>query len=432
MRGSRDDVMPVCVSIGTYDGDLKGYVLQKDSSLSILYAFHSQSSLLRSMASCNEILCIGGINETIQLYNLSTRQSLGSLLNAFGSVNCLSLFYPSHLLSGTEDGSLCLWRASDWELLRILKGHKGAVSSVAIHPSGRLAISCGNDKTIRLWDLLRGTCAMTSPLIHVPLYVGWSSDGLRYVLYFSSKISIFLAGTEEMDILTPPNGKSYSSCCFDATNFLLVGYSDGTLAGYSLSIETSEEGTLTWSFKLSHTFEGSHKCRVKGVVLLQQNRLTAHSKEILFCSGDSFGCIHVWKALHDEKNLDVQSNLKPLSTIESNVRITCMSSNIEASMAEDSLDISSVTKLFSETKSRKGSEKSRASIKAYASIKKVPISHSTIIKKPKNGLEPLMGTISKYHPTSFRNIRTSQYRRFRRTLCLLRKFKRRKNTALVT
>ncbi len=32
---------------------------------------------------------------------------------------------------------------------------------MSVHPSGRVAISCGRDRTIRLWDLTKGVLATT-------------------------------------------------------------------------------------------------------------------------------------------------------------------------------------------------------------------------------------------------------------------------------
>ena len=73
-----------------------------------------------------------------------------------GSITHLEFPSRSHLLSASEDGTLCLFRARDWAVLREMKGHKGRVNSVAVHHSCKVALSVGKDRTLRMWDLMRG------------------------------------------------------------------------------------------------------------------------------------------------------------------------------------------------------------------------------------------------------------------------------------
>lgn len=48
-----------------------------------------------------------------------------------GAITCVKLFTPpgaakpTHLLSGSDDGSIAIWQAGgDWEALKLLRGHK--------------------------------------------------------------------------------------------------------------------------------------------------------------------------------------------------------------------------------------------------------------------------------------------------------------------
>lgn len=81
-----------------------------------------------------------------------------------GSITHLEFPSRSHLLSASEDGTLCLFRARDWSVLRSLKGHKGRVNCVAVHPSGKVALSVGKDRTLRMWDLMRGKGSASTKL----------------------------------------------------------------------------------------------------------------------------------------------------------------------------------------------------------------------------------------------------------------------------
>lgn len=53
--------------------------------------------------------------------------------------------------SGSEDGSVVLWDVGSKDVLQQLKGHTEPVLGVDTHPSERRIVSCGLDKTIRVW-----------------------------------------------------------------------------------------------------------------------------------------------------------------------------------------------------------------------------------------------------------------------------------------
>ena len=85
----------------------------------------------------------------------------------------MRFFGESHLISAAEDGELCIWRTSDWECLTRMKGHKAQVNAIAVHPSGRLAITVGADSKLMLWNLLTAKCNYTSALAESSTLVEW-------------------------------------------------------------------------------------------------------------------------------------------------------------------------------------------------------------------------------------------------------------------
>ena len=68
------------------------------------------------------------------------------------------------LLAASTESVISMYRVRDWVLLRSLKAHKGRVNSVDAHPDGRVALSVGQDKMLRMRDLVAGKAVATMKL----------------------------------------------------------------------------------------------------------------------------------------------------------------------------------------------------------------------------------------------------------------------------
>ena len=55
------------------------------------------------------------------------------------------------IVSGSSDATVRIWDAKTGQLQTTLTEHTNAVTSIAIHRSGRLLASASADKTIRIW-----------------------------------------------------------------------------------------------------------------------------------------------------------------------------------------------------------------------------------------------------------------------------------------
>ncbi len=76
-----------------------------------------------------------------------------------GNVTCLALSPKEDIVvSGSKDHTLKIWEIQTGNCLLTLKGHRGPVASVDISPNGRFVLSGSQDKTLRLWELETGRC----------------------------------------------------------------------------------------------------------------------------------------------------------------------------------------------------------------------------------------------------------------------------------
>lgn len=71
----------------------------------------------------------------------------------------------SYLFSASDDGRLVAIKTGSWITHQIWNSpHTSkSVCGITIHPSGKLAMTFGNDLTIRTWNLLKGKQVKKKP-----------------------------------------------------------------------------------------------------------------------------------------------------------------------------------------------------------------------------------------------------------------------------
>jgi len=153
---------PLVVVAGSYEGGLYGWSVDRRTDETLLgaaeltWAFGAHMGAVKSVAvdAAGEWLATGGVDEYIKLYTLSNRRERGELTQHTGSVTALAFYKSSHLLSASQDGTVCIWNTANWHCEHVLGGHKDSVTCLSIHPSGRMALSGSKDRTLRLWNLV--------------------------------------------------------------------------------------------------------------------------------------------------------------------------------------------------------------------------------------------------------------------------------------
>lgn len=164
---------------------------QNKTGLVQSFTTHAHTGSVRSVAANREWVVSGGSDEVIRIFCMKKRSDVGTLMQQEGTVSCLQIFGESHVFSGSEDGTICIFDTKNWECLKTLRGHKSAVNSFSIHPSGKMLLSVSRDKTLRTWNLIKGRCAYITNLKSVADHVMWAPNGQDFVVSVDTRLDIY-------------------------------------------------------------------------------------------------------------------------------------------------------------------------------------------------------------------------------------------------
>lgn len=72
-----------------------------------------------------------------------------------------------------------------------MKAHNGGVTSLSIHPTGKLALTVGKDKSLKTWNLIKGRTAYVTNIKAVADFVQWSPEGTHYAVAINNLVNIY-------------------------------------------------------------------------------------------------------------------------------------------------------------------------------------------------------------------------------------------------
>ncbi|KAJ2682612.1 Protein mak11, partial [Coemansia spiralis] len=188
------------ITAGTYERILYGIearFVDGQLALSPQFIFPTHVGCIKAVAAGGRYLASGSTDEIVKVYDLKKRVELGSLHEHKGSITALQFHGHTHLLTASEDGAICVFRTKDWEPLKVLRGHRSPVSSIAIHPTGKLALSVSRDRTIVIWNLLTGQRASRTKTPQAGELVAWSPSGAHYVVVYATEIQVYAVSQAE-------------------------------------------------------------------------------------------------------------------------------------------------------------------------------------------------------------------------------------------
>eukprot|EP00923_Selenidium_pygospionis_P045220 GHVN01078027.1.p1 GENE.GHVN01078027.1~~GHVN01078027.1.p1 ORF type:complete len:558 (-),score=117.07 GHVN01078027.1:325-1998(-) len=70
------------------------------------------------------------------------------------------------VFSAARDNYIVMWDAFGEKVMRKFVGHENWIKSIVCHPCGKFLMSCSDDKSIRAWDVLDGTCVSVLSSAH--------------------------------------------------------------------------------------------------------------------------------------------------------------------------------------------------------------------------------------------------------------------------
>ncbi|KAK1172411.1 p21-activated protein kinase-interacting protein 1-like [Acipenser oxyrinchus oxyrinchus] len=289
---------------GCYEQIVFGYRVQtgeKKWTSDADFSHHAHTASLSAVAVNDRYIATGSKDETIQLYDIKKRVEYGSLLHHDGTISCLEFYGKTHLLSGGEDGLICVWSTKKWECLKSFRAHKGHVTSLSVHPSGKIVLSVGTDKTLRTWNLIDGRSAFIKNIKQNAHIVMWSPTGERYVVVVNEKMDIYNLETATVTG-TISNKKRISSIRFITNTIVVVAGDEETVRLYD-----------TDSLKCLCEFK-AHENRVKAIYSITVG------ETLVLVTASSDGYIKMWK-LDLEK---IQDTPALLGEVNTSARLTCL------------------------------------------------------------------------------------------------------------
>ncbi|KAL4855055.1 p21-activated protein kinase-interacting protein 1-like [Chlorella vulgaris] len=321
---------------GSYERFLFGYQLDgqvepdaaveqaEKPGLQRTFTHAAHKGVVKCVATAGQYAATGGADDLIHLFDLKNDKDLGFLMSpGEGAVTALAFFTPAgaynptHMLSGSADGSMSVWQAGGgWECMKTLRAHRKEVAAICVHPSGLIALSVGRDSCLRMWDLVKGRCTFTAKLEVEAEAVEFSTEdgGTRYALLCGTRITLHGVQGEEGLLCTLDHPRRALCMAWAPGNKIVSGSEDG-----SLRLWDAQSGVELLCIGRAHT------SRVRTLALLPAS---SSDGRLLVATGSSDGSIKLWDltkaAAAGAPSGDGGGSTACLAEVHTRARLTCM------------------------------------------------------------------------------------------------------------
>lgn len=305
VSSSNDDATPhtihnplpskIVVTVGTYDGVLAGWELKDKSrnekkleisfatpvhggsvrSLCLAAAANSQTTKSSATKTMPGSLLSTGYDEMLKTHDFHRRLTSSGEVRTptdMGTPVCASFAPPqqtfnymyqpteaspssTHCLVGFSSGKLVIYKKRDWSVQHVLAGHAGGVASLAVHPTGKIALTGGDsDGKLKLWDLTKGRLSFVTKIapssqlgrtratsMDPVVCTVWSTDGTMYAYCHGNHITVrdVATGTDWCDVELPSRVNQVALMQGPEGIFVAAACNDGSLP--VLAVKTGDD-----------------------------------------------------------------------------------------------------------------------------------------------------------------------------------------------
>ncbi|CAL4105115.1 unnamed protein product [Meganyctiphanes norvegica] len=302
------------VIVGTNEEFILGYQINEteDGTLKFKQSFtnHSHQGSLRKIAVSGKFLLSGGTDEVIRVFNLNRRNEVGLIMEHQGTISNITFFETSHLFSTAEDGNICIFKRGTWLCEKTLKAHNGGITGLSVHPSGKLAISVGRDKTMKTWNLIKGRRAYITNIGKIADSVHWTPSGTQFLVVTEGVLDLYEVDTGKI-VHTVDFKQRVNSVKFINNDVVVLGSEGGSICLYNIE---KQKQVGHWE---------AHNNRVKAICIYTH---TEECKWIFSTSSD--GSIKVWSLQLSEIIDNLENKPKLLGEVNTTCRNICMDISI--------------------------------------------------------------------------------------------------------
>ncbi|EFC47932.1 predicted protein [Naegleria gruberi] len=255
--------------------------LKEQPLITTTFATKPHAGSINQLLSTKKYVITTGYDELALVYDLVTRRELRSIPLQQGNILDVGSLKDQYTAFATANGVISLHAGAKYSFTPIWEkvAHKGPVASIAIHPSGRLLLSVGqNDNKLRVWDMIKGSLAYTVNLgKHSAERVRFSSAGNHFFIHYREKVVIH--DTESLEVIyTLAHESNVTYSIYVGNDYVATGTQDGKITIWDL-----ENGECLQVLDL-------HETRIKSLDVKEVN-----VGEYCLCAVSSDGGLSLWR-----------------------------------------------------------------------------------------------------------------------------------------